>query len=321
MRWLLFLLVLTGACSEYEVRNPNYVPPAVPNPQELGSEWREDVWTQPAPVEVDIIFAIDQSCSMIAHRQRVADATAPMITELTKANVDYRVMITGTGYGTPEWFEGKPYATPDIYDPETAIYNRLNSALPDWQEKGIYSVYSALTSDWGADAFRVGVPLHAIVVSDEPDQTQDWEAQKKDIYDVFRDWETLKGGFTFNSIVGIKQTPTCFVWWPDPSRYIQTTLAFPGVYMNICAEDWSEPIRRITEDALDLHARWYLGDIPVPETIEVFEEVGQVTFVFYQDEDWTYDQFTNSIQFIEYKPTGKVRIKYELMKTHVDEQR
>jgi hypothetical protein len=321
MKWLVCILLMFSACTIDQGFKSPVVPIQVPGDiQPLPEDWTEDQWLQPPAIEVDLIFALDQSCSMMTHRAKVASQTAPMISMLTQANVDYRVIITSTGDGDPELFNGDLYATPDnTIDPETTIYNRINSYIGDSGEKGIFSVYSVLTSDWRLSALRVGVPLHIIVVSDEPDQTSPInDATKQDMLNVYESWRQAKSGeLTFNSIVGIQDQAGCHLWFPDPTRYIRMTQYYPGVVINICSDDWTQPIRQITRDALDTVIKFHLHDIPVAETIEVTEELDGITLLFIEDEDWVYDPFSNSVFFLDdYIPEGVTRIKYQLAETN-----
>ena len=61
--WLTMLLAVS--CMEYSIENPNKLVPGIPNPPQLENRIKKDVITQIAKAEVDVLWVVDNSCSMI----------------------------------------------------------------------------------------------------------------------------------------------------------------------------------------------------------------------------------------------------------------
>lgn len=303
---LALILSLATACSGIEYTHHAPQDPCVgPDNAPLHEpEWFTDVIHQVPTPEVNLLFVIDNSCSMSDDQAQLAANMPPLIEELDAANVNYRVGITttsSTSYLSEFW--GKKWIDRDTPDPVGTFSTGVMVGLSGGIEKGLYSTYLTIADEYNSDFFRINSPLHIFVVSDEPDQTvEETNITADEFWSLMVAQKGLSGGLTFTTIADFPDSPNCPHPYADPSRYVRVTSLFPGQLIEICAEDWSAPIDRITDDVMDLKYRYYLTQIPVPETIEVYIERLGVTYRYHEPEDWTYDQVSNSIELQKLVP-------------------
>jgi len=96
------------------------------------------------------------------------------------------------------------------------------------------------------------------------------------------------------------------------SRYISVTQAVDGVLWDIRETNWADVLDELGELATGLKQEFFLSDVPIPETIEVWVVDDDTTYNFIQHVDYVYSHTRNSITFITYTPSqyAKVHIKY-----------
>ena len=96
--WLTVLLAMS--CMEYSIENPNESVPGVPNPPQLENRVKKDIITQVAKAEVDILWVIDNSCSMIEEQTSLINNFDAFIRYFLDSKLDWHIGVTSTDMST-----------------------------------------------------------------------------------------------------------------------------------------------------------------------------------------------------------------------------
>ena len=97
-------------------------------------------------------------------------------------------------------------------------------------------------------------------------------------------------------------------------EYIRYTNRLGGIFWPICDDDWPAVLEQLGIQASGLAREYYLSELPVPGTIEVYVIDNGVTFAFEEDVDWSYQPTRNSILFDAYvpDPLAEIHIEYDV---------
>lgn len=247
-----------------------------------------DTWEIPSDPPTDIMFAIDQSCSMDDDQRRLATNFSTFIGLLSSYSNDWQVMIANDDDGCNQT---------GILTPSTPGYQTL---FTDQVSRGGGSYTEALLSVGSAAAtaasyaggcnygfMRDGAALHLILVSDEPEQSQ-WISGKS--------WSTLvseiqaakgdPGMVKVSAIAG--DYPGGCGSADAGDGYYQAVGATSGEFISICS-DWADPstLEQLASASI-IQNTFELLQNPIPDTITVF--VNGV-----EQAEWTYDPSSNSV--------------------------
>ncbi len=175
----LALLALLGGCSEYGFHDDfrSYgEPTAISIKNDIIIDEFRSVYLDP----VEILFVVDNSCSMADDAERLAEHLPTLGRELLELNINYRVGFTNTEQSDPGMLRPLPTGNGYRYwiDPRTNTKNDLfvYGATPGtdgWgSESGFVGIYGAAEVNNSHSFFRKNSSVHAIVLSDEADQAQ-----------------------------------------------------------------------------------------------------------------------------------------------------
>jgi len=153
---------------------------------DTGSSLVEESFVAEAP-RVDVLFVIDNSCSMAVHAQAMADGLPTWFDAVVASGIDFHVGVTTTDFaasagcqplGTPLNGQLRPFGAERWIDPTTPSGGTTFAQLVDVGtdgaacERGLSAGYAAITQRPENLGFhREGVPLHTIFVSDGEDQS------------------------------------------------------------------------------------------------------------------------------------------------------
>jgi hypothetical protein len=121
---------------------------------------------------------------------------------------------------------------------------------------------------------------------------------------------------TFSSIVG--PLTGCPAIGSPGTEYLDVTAAVGGVEWPICSEDWVTVLDLLGFTAIGLTREFYLSRTPVPGTLSVSLEVGEVVQNnFVEGIDWTYSETRNSLSFVEHlpDPLTTVVLRYQVLES------
>lgn len=315
---MLALAALAG-CVEYVPRTtlPEL---GAPNPRDLESTHQSDVLVQAGVPMVDVLWVVDNSCSMLEEQEGIASNFPVFLRYFEESGLDWHIGVVSTDMGDPlhqgklQTHAGFRWVDNTTPFPEDVLGGmaRLGTSGTG-RERGRDAVYYALdVHREGANAgfYRADAGLHVVVISDEHDSSELTSE------DEFLDWiTTLKWGddqLTFSSIVS--EDPLCEGAYSVGEEYIRYTDEVGGIFWSICNQDWVTVLQQLGLQSVETSHEYYLSKLPVPGTIRVVVSDGSSNFVFLEDIDWTYNPVRNSVTFLEFVPGDGmvVTIDYEV---------
>ena len=320
-KWL-WLLVVTGGCIEYD---PSSTLPlaGVANPRALEVSTQTDKLVQVEVPEVDILWVVDNSCSMSDEQAVLGDNFPTFMEFFLGSGLDYHIGVTTTDMNVTEGIlqsaDGYRYLDPETEDPEGVFARMVDlGTTGSATEKGRDAAYAAVEIQDQPyrpnDGFtREDASLHVVIISDENDYSS--EVAIGEFVDYLLNLKWAEDMVTFSSIVSLDGGCDVEVG----TDYRAVTAAVGGEEYSICEASWRPMLERLGLQASGLRREYFLSEIPVPGSIVVWvEEVtdsGNVTFNFEEETDWTYEESRNSITFETYVPNAlsSVFVDYEIL--------
>lgn len=317
----------------------------------LETPTRTDTVVQTTVPAVDVLWVVDNSCSMLEEQDELAANFSAFIGFFLDSGLDWHIGVVSTdtdlrGHtGKLRPATGYRYLTPDTPTPD-ALFNQMVSLGTGGsaEERGLDAAWLAIAQP-SADLqntndgfYREDASLHVVVISDEDDQStrvspfefSDFMLNLKSNDDI---------PVTFSTIVG--PTPSgCSNRNTDADpapRYEQVAATVGGIQESICVSDWYPVLEQLGLQAAGLRDEYFLSEVPAPATIEitVTDETG-VRYGLNLDElpegptlkqvckkrydtpkcfGFQYDRQRNSVQFPDFIPNAQatVEIEYELL--------
>lgn len=269
----------------------------------------EDRFTQLETPEVDILFVIDNSCSMSDEQASLGANFTSFINFADAQGLDYQIAVVSTdvsgcpGNASPQrptaldqgqcgyfadgdgdasqvnadWRMITPTEQPS---PEAAfgaiVTQGINGA---GVEEGLEAAYRALSSPlitgWNGGFLRQDAYLALIFVSDEEDQSP----QTVDFYSNY--FQNIKGFrntqlFSASAIVNPSSGACGGGGSNIGARYIEVANRTGGITESICTQDWSTSLQNLGLSVFGYKSKFFLSNQPVAGTVEVLvsSEVG-----------------------------------------------
>ena len=259
--------------------------------------WVIDNFEIPVDPPVDIIFAIDRSCSMNDDAMSLANNFSSFIGAIDKYTSGWKIgVVTG---------DSGCYNT--VIESTTPNYESLFSSAVMVNNKGFYTemlltlVKNALQAEASCNAgcSRAGAITHAIMVSDEPEQSfAPWSSLVYDMQSMVADPKMLK----LSAIAG--DYPSGCGTADPGTGYYEAVMATGGEFLSICS-NWSKNVEVLAQASLEGLLDFELSETPAPDSIVV--KVDGATWLA----DWHYDAGTNSIIFdTEVTQGASVEVEY-----------
>lgn len=308
MRWTP-LLLLTACLSEVSLYQ---APPALPAnpPQSLSGRAVTERFTEPAPTISDILWVVDNSCSMAEEQRRIADNAAQFIQHFVDSpQLDWHIgvvttdMVTDEGKGRLERWDGSPFLSADTVDVGWAFEQLiLQGTDGPYPERGLDASWAALSPPMLTgpnDGFlRERSFLHVIVISDQQDYSTRIDPAG---YVAFLDGLRSERAVV-SAIVGLPRLP-CDGWFEAGDGYIEVVDATGGALVDICEPDWGPVLDDLGAISSQGGAEYFLRSVPALPTLEVWvEETNGQTYRFTADDTFTFDPARNSVRLTRYTP-------------------
>ncbi len=321
-----FLLIGCGvviACASENGIGDEQSPVVVWDPGDVGLQVQRDVIGQTVPPQVDVLWVIDNSCSMsciVGCHGAVSDKVAenfPLFMQYFEGSgLDYHIgVVTADLENTADNGQLEPafgirYIDTATQDPnETFFEMAAQGTTGSGWESGFGANYKALEvhgSQANAGFYREDAALHTIVLSDEDDGTQDTVITRDEFIDWYSSLKAQGVEYTYNAIVCMEPSEEC----TGPSqRYLSAVREIGGLEWDITRDDWALILDKLGAQAAGLSREYYLSQIPVVETIEVqVKEANGAVRTFERAEgdppvgDWEYIEARNAISFFDYVP-------------------
>ncbi len=240
----------------------------------------EDFFHQPEPDAVDVLWVIDNSCSMSGTVTTLGNELGTFIQNFTTLGLDYQIGVVTTDMDDPTdsgRLQGAGVMSPAIQGSDAAVQSAFQAASNvgaggSATERGRDAAYAALTpplvSNENAGFVRSDAHLAIIVISDEEDSSTINR-------DTFVQWlDALKldpDKTTFSAMAGTESNVPGGFGFPDcgftggttaqPSyEYPYVTHATDGLYTELCDMDFNEVLTWLSFYAAGMATRFCLTD-------------------------------------------------------------
>ncbi len=282
----------------------------------------EDLFEQPIPEGVDVLWVLDNSCSMGGIIDSLTTDLDTFVNTFTTLGLDYQLGVTTTDMDSPGHqgrLQGSGVMSPAINGSDAAVIAEFNVAVDaafntggSGTEKGRDGAYAALRAplinNENLGMIRSDAHLAIIVVSDEEDQSGVDRT-------VFINWlDGLKGDpdlTSFSAMAGEEMTSPGGIGFPsgcgfgigggataEPSyEYPHVTNQTGGLYTELCNQDFDEVLVWLSYYAAGLSTEFCLTDVPVGFPVGFTVEVNGVPVNFSPINGYTLDTATNCIEF------------------------
>lgn len=252
-------------------------------------------FTVPSDPPVDIMFAVDQSCSMDDDSQLLGSNFSSFINAIDTVTQGWQIGVANVETGC--FNNGILSATTVGYQAAfaSAVVEGDDSTGDDtWSEKllhlGSIALGKTVPGQCNSGFLRPGALLHIIYVSDEPDRSpQNW-AYYQSIYEQYvSDPSLLK-------VSVIVDQGNCGL---GSAGYPIAANSTGGVILNLCG-NWSSQIAQLGTASLQSIGTFGLSQNAAGASVEVYVN-GQP-----QTTGWHFDENTNSVVFDQGLPENTV---------------
>lgn len=337
----MLLLIIAGCSQEVQFGE---VLDEVPIPRERPQPVVEqtDFVTQARPPVADVLFVVDNSCSMEDNQDSLKENFPRFMRFFEGSGIDYHIGVVSTDTelgaeaGVLQASEsGLRFITPEVPN-ASEEFATMAQLGPDGsaRERGLEAAYVMLELkvDEPANAgfYRQDAALHVVFVSDEDDSSRESITTPDE-------WINWFGGLKIDPDPSLRSVSSvvCFPGICDDivpgTRYLQLTQAIGGLSRNIQDPDWADVLEHLGGQTSG--REFFLTQTPVVDSIEVSllrselggepVEIGVEPAVFDDSVDppvlvsgaWTYEARRNSITFeaLVPEPLDVVKINYVLL--------
>ena len=255
--------------------------------------WTSDFYEQEEIANADILFVIDNSCSMHSHQTNLKNNFASFIGVFAGSGVDYQIAFITTD--NENFVDNKIVHSTDadpIGDVTTIIDGIGISGYGI--ERGLWESYEATQpgGDAGpASAFLRGNSRLVIVyLSDERDASANYSSMvPTDYASHLLALKSSADQISVNAVAGDHPNGCSPPYAQHGAGYYEVVQQLGGTFMSICATDYGLQMDTLARDSI-LRSAFELSNIPLEESIVV-------TVDGYQSTDWTYNATENAIYF------------------------
>ena len=267
--------------------------------------WYTDEWELMKDPPADIVFLVDQSCSMNDDQSRLASNFSYFITQLSNYTTDWRVMVVNNDNGC---------TNSGVLSPSTSNYagiftSAVSSGGGSYTESLLTVARQAVAnmhnSGCNPGFIRPNAMLHMIMVSDEPEQSsQSWEYYVQDIINQ----KGTPALVRLSAIAG--DYPSGCYSAAYGRGYWEAANYTGGAFLSICQSSWSSYMQILAETSINQDT-CPLSAPAAAETIDVYVNGNLRT------DKWYYDEALQSVVLEDDIPEGgdKIKIDYAALAT------
>lgn len=277
--------------------DPRGVVTAVQTADAQFAAWIEDTFTVPVDPPVDIVFAVDQSCSMDGHSAQLGSSFSTLISAIQTVTSGWKIGVATLDTGC---FNGGALtvATPSLLSTFASAVSHSPNGDPSLTEKLFALTQVALSKtlpgQCNAGFLRPDALLHVVLVSDEWEQSGITPGQFA--YNV----AAYKGGVqSLVKVSGIICPPSgCGIADGSDTGYATAVALTGGVRGDVMSSDWSQLAQDLATASLAQINHYPLSNNAAGASIEVYVN-GQAW-----PSGWHYDAGTNELVFDVTPPEG-----------------
>lgn len=235
-----------------------------------------DVFYQTAADAVDILLVVDNSHSMGPYQERFGASFDSFLVFFGEAQVDYRIGVTTTDtFHEGAGAIGAERVSPTTEDAATVFQRIVNvGTTGSGTEMGMEAARRALEAD-GDGFLRPDAYLSVIVVSDEEDSSplsvNEYVTRFRALKPRDRDAFRFSAATVFDRAACVPVTDE----GTPGSRYVLAATASGGASEDLCAEDFTSVLTRLSLNTSRLRDTFVLSDEPKASSLrlEIDEEV------------------------------------------------
>ncbi len=313
-------LLMLFACSDYALESSTPLG-EVPLPNPLADRTVADVLHQrPLVEQVDVLWVIDDSCSMEDDQNALAAAFPAFMDYFIGIDIDFHLGVVSTdmvaedGQGKLHEVAGAKWLDNTHPDPIPAFQMLATMGTGgSGDEMGRAPVYASITDHaggWNAGFFRETAALSVIVISDEHDSSDMVGVDLDGFVGWLKEVKFDPTLVSYSTIVG-PMPDGCATAKPG-AGHVEVTEAVGGVNWSICDSQWERLLEELAVQSAGLQREFYLSDIPDESTIAVRVLEADTWVDFAAETDWVYDAGRNSVRFLEFVPgpLAEVEVTY-----------
>ncbi len=261
----------------------------------------EQEWDNPVDPPSDIIFSVDQSCSMYDDAALLASSFSTFINQLNNYSTDWQIMVVNDDNGC----SNSGILTPNVSGYQSTFGSAVQTGYYLSYTESLFTpvalaVENTDAGECNAGFLRQNAMLHVIMVSDEPEQSGG-----STTHTTFVNQLVAKKGNTNNVRVSAIYNPGNH--W---GRYVAAANDTGGLLFDITDSSWSNSNNLQLIAEASIIADMYSLDQPAVEsTIEVFVNGYPV------QSNWHYDSGQEAVVF-DSSPPGEgdtIRIVYSAL--------
>ena len=291
-----------------------------------------DNWYQAENNKVDILFVVDDSCSMEEEQEILAEGFASFAEQLASSNTEFQLGVISTSFEYSDNDRGElignpPFLTQDddyvtLFAERTAL-----GATGSDKEKGFEAADWAFVNPENDGFLRDEARLLIVFVSDEEDCSDEGALEGQAAEECYRQkgklvpvtqymesYRALKDDpddVLISAIVGTSKS-RCEGAYPS-NRYAQAAEITGGSIDDICKTDWSDMLDDIGLEATGVRTSFQTSKAVRIDTLKVF--VDDVRIKPDEADGWTWDEETWYLAFglSEIPPRdSEIRAEYEV---------
>ncbi|MGV3622793.1 MAG: choice-of-anchor D domain-containing protein [Archangium sp.] len=259
--------------------------------------------------EVDILFVIDDSCSMADEQQALASNFMSFISGATQGGGDWRIGVTTTDLFAQQGVlrsggSGFPTVlTPSTPNVAAAFAANVSVGVSGSGYEQPFAAMQAAVSEpnrsgLNANFLRTDAALAVVIVTDAVEQSQGTVSQ---YVSMLRSLKSNLPELVNVSVVGPFTAPSagCSVEGVDNGRYDAIVTATNGARANICTTNWSQDLTALSNSVFSARRSFTLTGTPRSRA-DVTVTVNGTAIT----SGWTLDAVNNAIVFANPPPAG-----------------
>lgn len=263
-----------------------------------------DTFQQPSEPKVDVLWVIDDSCSMSEEQSNIASNTATFLARALTLNTDFQLGVTTTDMDDPnksgrlQSVGGAPkIITRASADPAAEFQlNAVQGTSGSGNEKGLAGAHAALSdpliNDPAANLgfLRPDAKLVIINVSDDDDHA----VPPVDFYvDFFKNIKGYRNADLMSFSAVVSPSPTCSGAAAPGVRYQDVAARTGGLERSICSTNWGQLADDLGLDTFGSQSQFFLSREAIDASIVV--QVDGSTRP--RSGNWSYESASNSVVF------------------------
>lgn len=245
---------------------------------------------------VDIIFAVDQSCSMDDDTTRLANNFSTFIGSISDYSDNWRIGVVTDDDGC----FNNGIITSGTSNYESVFSSAVTHGSGGWYTEALLtlayrSIQETTSSGCNPSFLRPDALLHVIMVSDEREQSS---SSYSSYVTLMQSYVSDPSLLMLSAVAG--DYPSGCGTAEAGDGYYQAVMATGGVFLSICSTDWSAHVEDLAAATVAGLNSYELSSTPDESSIRVWVDGVELT------SGWSYDSATNKIELDDQPDEGSI---------------